>query len=418
MSMRSGLCGVLMVAVVALLAGCPQKAEMALSWDNEAKMEVSYPSCGDVSVQALTAGQHINVGSVQIWNDVNNVYVSYETTGGWTLSETHVHVGFSDTDYPGYGRANNAPVPGQFPFNSDSDPEFTGMETEYVVIVPLTALGLAQWTCDIPLHVFAHAAVSLRDGQGNEIQEETAWGGDAPGAHSNRWYFVAPFTLQCCDDDGDDCGCEGTINELVLEYFRSCEAMVHIYPMDMSLGPILARKVQPGEMITLQGDILAPEIYLFVNYQIDALIRTDCSGQVGPGMLIGDFRVVSGKSDNGLELCPVIQKYECGPCEGGVTELSFMYLGDVECIPVAVTPAGSMIPFFWGCVSPYAELTVNGPGVDGLMPPAISVWVNFQYVGDIDTSCATPVGPGGIVAGPLLVTGGKSLHGGYLCPIN
>jgi len=106
----------------------------------------------------------------------------------------------------------------------------------------------------------------------------------------------------------------------------------------------------------------------------------------------------------------------CGPCEGGVTELSFQFLGEGDCIHVAVTPVGSSVPFFWGCVDPYAELTANGPGINGLMPPMISVWVGHEYVGDIDTSCESPVGPG-LVIGPLFVTGGMSLNGGYICPI-
>ncbi|HPO15446.1 MAG TPA: hypothetical protein PLI09_18535 [Candidatus Hydrogenedentes bacterium] len=492
-----GAFSLVVTAVLGLLVGCPPQKDVTLNPNGDWDKENSHPSCGEASLQALTAGQHYDAGSVVISNDVNYLYVTYATTGGWVLTQAHVHVGFSDTDYPGYGSGNSAPIPGQFPYNTDDDPGFTGSVTEYTFVVPLTDLELMSWDCDISLYVFAHAAVSLLDDNGNVIQSETAWGGDTPGEHSNRWYLVAAYTLQCCGGEGEggeegavegavegegaeegavegavegegaeegavegavegegaeegavegavegegaeegegaveegevegavegegegeeECGCEGSITELVLEYFRSCEAMVHIYPKNMLLGPLFEGKVKPHEQITLQGDILAPEIYIFVNYQVDSKIITDCSSQVGPGLLIGDFRVVSGKSGS-LDLCPVIQEYECSACDGGVTELTFEYLGDVECIPLTVTQAGSIIPFFWGCVEPNAELTVNGPGIDGLFPPEISIWVGAQYAGNLDTSCETPIGAGCISVGPLLITGGKSLNGGYFCP--
>ncbi len=50
------------------------------------------------------------------------------------------------------------------------------------------------------------------------------------------------------------------------------------------------------------------------------------------------------------------------------------------------------------------------------MGPVIDLWVEDQYVGSVDTSCDSPVGPG-LVVGPLFITGGKSLQGGYLCPV-
>ncbi len=528
-----GACSLIVVAIGALLTGCPQKAEPVLKWDDNWNKMSLHPSCGEISVQTLTAGRTIYAGSVIISNDVDRIYVTYAADAGWVLDALHVHVGFSSTDYPGYGSGNNAPVPGQFAYNSDNYPDFVSGTTYYTFRIALTDIGLQPWNCDIPLYIFAHADVSLRDENNNVIQSETAWGGDTPGQHSNRWYFVARFTLQCCategeggeegavegegaeegegaaiegegaeegegaaiegegaeegegatiegegaeegegatiegegaeegegatiegegaeegegatiegegaeegegaaiegegaeegegaaegEGEGEEICCDTAITELVLEYFRSCTAMVHIYPMNMALGPLFAGNVEPGQQITLQGSILAPEIYIFVNYQVDSKIVTDCTSDVGPGLMIGDFRVVSGKSANGRPLCPVIREYQCGACQGGVTELTFKYFGNVECIPLAVMPAHSIIPFFWGCVEPNHELTVNGPGVNGLFPPEVSVWVGNKYVGNLDTSCGTEIGAGCTVIGPMLITGGQSLNGGYFCP--
>jgi len=66
----------------------------------------------DPQVQTLYAGQNIDVGTVNVWNDDTSLYVTYEITApDWIITETHLYVG------------KNPPptsAPGQFPYD-DSD---------------------------------------------------------------------------------------------------------------------------------------------------------------------------------------------------------------------------------------------------------------------------------------------------------
>jgi hypothetical protein len=65
---------------------------------------------GSPQVQTLYAGQDIDVGTVSVWNDSDNLYVKYETTGGWVMTATHLYAG------------QNVPpttAPGQFPYDDD-----------------------------------------------------------------------------------------------------------------------------------------------------------------------------------------------------------------------------------------------------------------------------------------------------------
>ncbi|MEO6540160.1 MAG: hypothetical protein ABIN74_04175, partial [Ferruginibacter sp.] len=41
----------------------------------------------------LVAGQTMNAGSITVTNDADNIYVTYATTNGWKLTETHLYVG-------------------------------------------------------------------------------------------------------------------------------------------------------------------------------------------------------------------------------------------------------------------------------------------------------------------------------------
>ena len=77
--------------------------------------------CGDPSVQDLTAGQNIDIGSITISNDEDFLYVAFETDDPWVLGTTHVHVGFHIDDVPKAG--NGQPIPGQFDYAHERDVE-------------------------------------------------------------------------------------------------------------------------------------------------------------------------------------------------------------------------------------------------------------------------------------------------------
>ena len=66
-------------------------------------------------VTTLFAGQTIEVGTVNVWNDDVNLYVKYVLTDlDWCLTETHLAVAVSLDGIP--QTKKNNPIPGQFPY--------------------------------------------------------------------------------------------------------------------------------------------------------------------------------------------------------------------------------------------------------------------------------------------------------------
>jgi hypothetical protein len=74
-----------------------------------------YALAGNPDVYQLYAGQDIDVGEIQVWNDDQNLYVKYVVDAtDWCLTETHLAVAYSLDDIP---QKNGNPIPGQFPYN-------------------------------------------------------------------------------------------------------------------------------------------------------------------------------------------------------------------------------------------------------------------------------------------------------------
>ena len=157
--------------------------------------------CGEPSVQDLTAGRSTLIGTITISNDEDFLYVTFQTDDPWVLGTTHVHVGFHIDDVPKAG--NGQPIPGQFDYAHERDVE--GGEpavTEDEYAIPFTDLGLESGECDVQLFIWAHAEAFQLDDDDVVIVEETAFGGDTPGDGTPRWFFLAEYTLQCCENGG------------------------------------------------------------------------------------------------------------------------------------------------------------------------------------------------------------------------
>jgi len=73
----------------------------------------------------LLAGQTIDVGDVEVWNDGTNLYVTYEITEpDWIITATHLYVG------------KNPPptsAPGQFPYDDADATSVTDTEVTYEI---------------------------------------------------------------------------------------------------------------------------------------------------------------------------------------------------------------------------------------------------------------------------------------------
>jgi len=140
--------------------------------------------CGTPQVSTLWGGKTINVGSVTVSNDDTNLYVKYETTGGWYLKEVHLYV----LDYEPTERL----TPGLAPYKSGN----IAYTTSYTFTV-----SLGDIECGTTLWLQAHASVATLDGEGKETQSETAYGGDITDPGQGSWYGNIMYVVQCCEEE-------------------------------------------------------------------------------------------------------------------------------------------------------------------------------------------------------------------------
>lgn len=116
----------------------------------------------------LLAGQHIYAGVVEVWNDDSDLHVKYNTTNGWSLTETHLHIA---TTLAGIPQKNGNPAPGQFDYKAEHDQELS-----YEYEIPLDTLAGAG------LCIAAHAVV-CKGGEGEPtlaqgvLASPTLWAG-------------------------------------------------------------------------------------------------------------------------------------------------------------------------------------------------------------------------------------------------
>lgn len=109
-----------------------------------------------------------------------------------------------------------------------------------------------------------------------------------------------------CGHDGLSCGCKGKVSELTFMYTGTTPTTVtvdRIGPFDTNLMPATA--ILPGDVFTVSGSNYGPKGFrgtLGVAIRISesdgdiAEIHTSCSQPVGPGLVAGDFMVLSGES--------------------------------------------------------------------------------------------------------------------------
>lgn len=147
--------------------------------------------CGTPKVVEFLAGQHINVGSITVGNDKDNLYVIYKTTGDWYMNQTHLYVG-SLEGLPKNKSGN--PIPGQFPYKTTHTPRVQ----EFTYEIPLSSLT----PCFV---VAAHAEVVKLDGSGNVIQSETGWGNGTPINPKGNWGTYFDYCVQYCPPPPQPC---------------------------------------------------------------------------------------------------------------------------------------------------------------------------------------------------------------------
>ncbi|MNU99594.1 hypothetical protein D3C71_897360 [compost metagenome] len=143
------------------------------------------PCVYPTTTTTLFAGQTINVGTLSITNDANNIHVTYQLTNGWYLGEVHLYVGpLSQMPV----NSQNVPIPGHFPINETFG---AGVQTISYTI-PLAGLP----PCYI---IAAHASVYRLASDGSVAQTETAWGFGNPFQNTDRWGWTVPYCTQTCN---------------------------------------------------------------------------------------------------------------------------------------------------------------------------------------------------------------------------
>lgn len=163
----------------------------------------------DATCVPLFAGQTIDVGSVCVTIDdtvdtsaqcgagaTGAMNITYATTGGWTLAETHLAAGDELGDIPANKKGN--PKIGNFAHASSG---LSGA-TAHEVSVPLCEFGLdaADTECDpVKAYLAAHAVVKHDNGDGT-WQEETAWGDGERMVKKGSWAEYFNLHLECKDD--------------------------------------------------------------------------------------------------------------------------------------------------------------------------------------------------------------------------
>ncbi len=151
--------------------------------------------CGDPKTVELWAGQTIDAGSVTIYNDETNLYITVYSELGYQTADEQIKiwVGMDYSTIPGGGTSR--PPAGQFPYKYTIDP----IEPVFTVVILLDDIQLVN-ECDDEIFVLVHADVMADDGNGGSTGE-TAWGGEIPGPGSAWWYYTN-YTIQCCGGGG------------------------------------------------------------------------------------------------------------------------------------------------------------------------------------------------------------------------
>ncbi len=175
----------------------------------------------------LWAGQDINVGTVNVWNDTeDNLYVKYIITDpDWCLTETHLAVATTLNNIP---QKNGNPIPGKFSYQCNYDEDAIPAQwvfkikkggalnafcdaaylevpclTEITYIIPLSEIGEGV-ECEELLYIAAHAVVQndsvIVGYDANLIPiywTETAWGDKGKDFPGKNWATYFTYEVQC-----------------------------------------------------------------------------------------------------------------------------------------------------------------------------------------------------------------------------
>lgn len=156
--------------------------------------------CGVILQEPLTAGQTIPAGFLQIGNDSDNIYVTYNTENDWLLQEVHLKLVCNNGGDCIQTKSSDL-APGKFPYNQSFSPlpgggsancSLDGLPSVYTFTIPRSALADCNCFC-----VYAHAAV-IRCVNGTSTESQTAWAGSIKRISGGKWYGSTSYCTQTC----------------------------------------------------------------------------------------------------------------------------------------------------------------------------------------------------------------------------
>jgi hypothetical protein len=212
----------------------------------------------------LLAGQHILAGKIIVDADADNIYVTYETSGDWTLTEVHLHVGQT---FPTNNGGN--PRIGNFQYKMTFNPGVTS----YTFTVPQSAAGLVNGCTKIAAHAVVRRP--MNDG----FQTETGWGGNIPFG-GNSWARYFNYCIEICEPESCDTAFmvgNNTFQSLNIgqrwgwaQYIDGGDG-VYVYPFHAGAGQNnLSNGYQAGTVtVTVSGSNVNVAINLFPGVSLD-----------------------------------------------------------------------------------------------------------------------------------------------------
>ncbi len=143
---------------------------------------VNMNACGTETTVDLIAGQIIDIGSIEIANTQDSLYITITAEGSWWISAAHVYVG-SLNDIP--LTSNGNPRVGNFPYQDAFNP--LTKTTQFRV--PLNGLP--------PCYIVAVHIEAKKKVNGQIVQTETGWGQGA-GLPGPNWAMYITYCTQEC----------------------------------------------------------------------------------------------------------------------------------------------------------------------------------------------------------------------------
>jgi len=231
--------------------------------------------------------------------------------------------------------------------------------------------------------------------------------------------------------------CEGKVTSLVLAYNGAEEATITVtdrrgttvlFDDTVAAGGVV--QIDAPEAVVrgkgkkkVRAGTLGAEIAVFIDDAFEANIHTSCSLPIGPGMVFGDFTVLSGESQAG-PLCDATGETQGGDeddtedpdsceCAGGATELVFQYKGAADAeVGVVQRKLGELL--YQDTTSTDGLVAVSGTWRDGKLGNEILIFVDGELDQTIHTSCSEPLIVG-TMYGDFLLVAGASARGGEFC---